>query len=140
MQPGLVTSVRLLQRQRVHCHQFLQVVRDLLLPISFLLLTGVIFSSLNLLNYITHRLVFVVVRIRSRQLSIVKPTNTLFRVNNSDNKSRAQPLWVGGGVRTPQNLDGPPTFYAAFWWRSGGGNRLRQTGYTFVNFFSREKQ
>jgi len=22
----------------------------------------------------------------------------------------------GGGFRTPQNLDGSPTFYVAFWW------------------------
>ena len=28
----------------------------------------------------------------------------------------------------------PPTFYVAFWRESGGGNRLRQTGYTFLNF------
>ena len=30
-----------------------------------------------------------------------------------------------------KKLDGPPTFYVAFW---VGGNRLRQTGYTFLFF------
>jgi len=37
---------------------------------------------------------------------------------------------VGRGLLTPQNLDGSPTFYVAFRW--GRGNRLRQTGYTFL--------
>jgi len=37
----------------------------------------------------------------------------------------------GSGVPLPRKLDGPPTFYVVF----GGGNRLRQTGYTFRNFF-----
>jgi len=37
------------------------------------------------------------------------------------------------GSRPPpkKKLDGPPTSYVAF----GGGNRLRQTGYTFLIFF-----
>jgi len=33
----------------------------------------------------------------------------------------------------------PLNFYVAFWWGSGGGNRLRQAGYTFL-FFSGEGQ
>ena len=45
-----------------------------------------------------------------------------------------------GGVRGVQ----PPKFgqtpNVAFWWGSGVGNRLHQTGYTFLNFFSREGQ
>ena len=41
----------------------------------------------------------------------------------------------GRGGADPQKLDGPPTIYVAFWWGSGGDNRLRQTGYTLLNFF-----
>ena len=44
-----------------------------------------------------------------------------------------QPLGVGKGVRTPPLLKfgWPPTVYVSFWW----GNRLLQTGYTFLIFF-----
>ena len=45
-----------------------------------------------------------------------------------------------GGVKGVQ----PPKFgqtpNVAFWWGPGVGNRLHQTGYTFLNFFSREGQ
>ena len=34
-----------------------------------------------------------------------------------------------------KKLDRAPTFYVGFWWRCGGGNRLRQTGYTCLIFF-----
>ena len=44
----------------------------------------------------------------------------------------------GRGGADPQKLDGPPTIYVAFWWGSGGDNRLRQTGYTLLNFFRRK--
>jgi len=36
---------------------------------------------------------------------------------------------VGGRPPPQKKLDGSPTFYVAFW---VGGNRLRQTGYTFL--------
>jgi len=45
--------------------------------------------------------------------------------------------WRVGGVRTSPKFGWTPTSYVAFWWGSGGGNRLRQTGYTFLIFFWR---
>ena len=45
-----------------------------------------------------------------------------------------------GGVRGVQSPKFGQTPNVAFWWGSGVGNRLHQTGYTFLNFFSREGQ
>jgi len=44
--------------------------------------------------------------------------------------------WVWGSG-PPQKLDGPLNFLHSYWCRSGGGNRLPQTGYTFLFFLEK---
>jgi len=65
--------------------------------------------------------------------------NSMFNTCPSALPIHGRNHWGGRGAKrrgpAPQNLDGPPTFFVAFWWGSGGGSKLRQTGFTFLKTF-----